>query len=124
MQISPKKYEVGYGRPPKQTRWQKGQSGNPNRRRKRVSKPIVEMIDAFFAGEIEIIENGIPRRVTNFEAILLQLWTKVMAGNRRAMNVWLNYKDFAATRGELGGVEVEIKCGIEECNSEEGNKNE
>lgn len=29
-------YEVGYGRPPKQTRWRKGQSGNPNRIRKRL----------------------------------------------------------------------------------------
>jgi Family of unknown function (DUF5681) len=108
MKIPPKKYEVGRGRPPMRTRWKKGQCGNPNRIRRRTSKPVVEMIDGFFAGEIEIVEKGIPRRVTNFEAIVLQLWTKAMAGNRRAINVLLKYKEFAATRGELGGVEVEF----------------
>jgi len=106
MEIPSKKYEVGFGRPPKHTRWHKGHSGNPNRTRKRISRPVVEMIDEFFADEIEIVENGISRRVTNFEAILLQLWSKVMAGNKRALNVFLKYKEFAATRGELGGAEV------------------
>ncbi|HEU5235960.1 MAG TPA: DUF5681 domain-containing protein [Pyrinomonadaceae bacterium] len=123
MQIPPKKYEVGRGRPPQQTRWQKGQTGNPNRIRKRIATPIVEMIDEFFAREIEIVENGFSRRVTNFEAILLQLWTKAMAGNRRAVNVFLKYKEFAATRGELGGAEVIFKNEIPKCNSEGGSKN-
>ena len=76
MTITPKNYEVGHGRPPKQTRWKKGQSGNPKRIRKRTSKPVSEMIDEFFAGEIDIVENGLSRRVSNFEAILLQLWNK------------------------------------------------
>jgi hypothetical protein len=74
MTIPPKKYEVGYGRPPKATRWKKGQCGNPNRVRKRARKRAVEMIDEFFAVEIDVVENGISRRVTNFEAIVLQLW--------------------------------------------------
>ena len=34
MNIPPEKYDVGYGRPPKHTRWKKGQCGNPlNRKR-------------------------------------------------------------------------------------------
>jgi hypothetical protein len=99
-------YEVGYGRPPKQTRWRKGQSGNPNRIRKRLPKPVVEMIDEFFVDEIKIVEKGISRRVTNFEVIVLQLWNKVMAGNKRAMKVLLKYKEFAASRGGMPGVEV------------------
>jgi hypothetical protein len=64
------------------TRWKKGQCGNPNRIRKLISTPVVEMIDEFFVSEIGVVENGIRRRVTNFEAILLQLWTKVMAGKQ------------------------------------------
>jgi Family of unknown function (DUF5681) len=122
MKIPPKKYEVGRGQPPMHTRWKKGQCGNPNRIRRRTSKPVVEMIDEFFAGEIEIVEKGIPRRVTNFEAIVLQLWTKAMAGNGRAMNVFLKYKEFAATRGELGGVKVEYGP-TEYSDSEGGNEN-
>jgi Family of unknown function (DUF5681) len=100
-----KNYEVGYGRPPKRTQWRKGQCGNPKRIRKQNPKPVVDMIDEFFAGEIDIIENGISRRVSNFEAILLQLWIKAMAGKKRATNVLLQYQAFAARRnGGMGGV--------------------
>jgi Family of unknown function (DUF5681) len=67
MTIPPQKYEVGYGRSPKSTRWKKGQCGNPNRIRKRASKRVVEMIDEFFAAEIDVVEKGISRRVSNFE---------------------------------------------------------
>jgi hypothetical protein len=99
MKLPPEEYEIGYGRPPKHTRWKKGQCGNPNRIRKRTPKPVVQMIDEFFAGEIGIVENGISRRVSNFEAVVLQLWTKAMAGSKRAMNVLLKYQEFAANLG-------------------------
>src|SRR5206468_486157 len=79
----PKKYEIGYGRPPKHTRWKKGQCGNPNRIRNRSPKPAVQMIDEFFASKIDIIEKDISRPVTAFEAILLQLWIKTMGGSKR-----------------------------------------
>lgn len=119
MKIPLKKYEVGYGRPPKHTRWTKGQCGNPKRIRMRTAKPIVELIDEFFADEIGIVENGVTRRVSNFEAVVLQLWIKAMAGNKRAMNVWLKYSEFAASRGGMGGLEVERKI-IDDENPEEG----
>ena len=50
------------------------------------------MVDEFFAREIDIVENGISQRVTNFEIIVLQLWIKAMAGNKRALNVLLKYR--------------------------------
>ena len=107
MTITPKNYEVGHGRPPKQTRWKKGQSGNPRRIRKRTSKPVSQMIEDFFAGEVDIVENGLSRRVTNFEAILLQLCNKAMDRNKRAMTVMFKYQEFVASRGgDLGGLEV------------------
>ena len=109
MKIPPEKYEVGYGRPPKHTRWKKGQCGNPNRIRKRSPKPVVAMIDEFFAGEIDIVEKGISRRVSKFEAIVLQLWTKAMAGNsKRAMNVLFKYLEFAASRDGTGDIVLEV----------------
>ena len=122
MKIKSGTYEVGYGRPPKQTRWRKGQSGNPTIR-KRLPKPVVEMIDEFFVDEIKIVEKGISRRVTNFEVIVLQLWNKVMAGNKRAMKVLLQYKEFAASRGGMPGVEV-IQGRTEHLIPEDGDENE
>jgi hypothetical protein len=102
-------YEVGYCRPPKRTQWRKGECGNPKRIRKQNPKPVVDMIDEFFAGEIDIIENGILRRVSNFEALILQLWIKVMAEKKRALSVLLQYLEFAARRsGVMGGAQVEV----------------
>jgi Family of unknown function (DUF5681) len=67
---------VGYKRPPKNTQWQKGQCGNPKRQYKRTVKGTIELIDEAFADQIDIVENGEARRVSVFEAILMQLWFK------------------------------------------------
>jgi len=100
---------VGYGRPPESTRWKKGQCGNPKRIRKRAPKRVDEMIDDFFVSEIDIVEQGISRRVTNFEAIVLQLWIKAVTGNsKRAANVLFKYLEFAASRGGLRGFVAEL----------------
>jgi hypothetical protein len=97
-------YDVGYGRPPKRTQWQKGQCGNPKRIRKRTPKLVVEMIDEFFASQFDIVEQGVSRRVSAFEAIAMQLWARATAGSKRAINVLLQYQAFAARRrGNMGG---------------------
>ena len=102
---NPPSYEVGYCRPPKRTQWRKGQCGNPKRMRKKNPKPVVDMIDEFVAGEIDIVEQGVSRRVSALEAIVLQLWRHAVAGSKRAMNVLLQYQAFAARRsGGMGGV--------------------
>ena len=101
-------YQVGYGRPPQGKRWQKGQCGNP-RRRKLKSLNLGKLIEEFFAKTIIIKENGIARRTTNFEAILLQLWTKAAAGDRRAAKVLLKYTKFSTRQGGVGRVEIEFE---------------
>jgi Family of unknown function (DUF5681) len=106
-EISPS-YAVGYCRPPKRTQWQKGQCGNPNRIRKRTPKPVVEMIDDFFASEIAISEQGLSRRVRTFEAILLQLLRQALTGGKRAVNVLLQYHAYALRRGGMGDQRVEV----------------
>jgi len=119
MKISPS-YEVGYCRPPKRTQWQKGQCGNPSRIRKRTPKPVVEMIDEFFASQIDIVEQGVSRRVSAFEAIVMQLWGRATAGSKRAINVLLQYQAFAAGRcGGMGGVIRTIEVVGEDASEEE-----
>ena len=104
MKISSKKYKVGYGRPPEHSKWKKGQCGNPKRIRRRPVKPVAELIDEFFAREVEVIDDGIPQRRTAFEVIYLQLCNKAMTGNRRALKVLKQYTDFAASRAPSGGM--------------------
>jgi hypothetical protein len=92
---------IGYGRPPKQTRWKKGQSGNPNRRYPARSKGTVEMIDRFFLKPVEITVNGVDKKVSTLEAIVLQLWLREIAGDRKALDVRLKYEAFARENSEI-----------------------
>jgi Family of unknown function (DUF5681) len=86
--------EVGYKRPPKETQWKKGQCGNPERRRKRVPRGAIALIDEIWQEAISIVENGERRRVTVFEAILSQLIFKELSGDRRAAAARLKYQEF------------------------------
>ena len=97
MTIPSGKYAVGYGRPPEHSKWKKGQCGNPARIRKRIAKPVVVLIDEFFASEHVVVENGIQKRRSALEIILLQLHNKAIRGNTRAFNVLTKYHEFAAT---------------------------
>jgi hypothetical protein len=101
-------YDIGYGKPPRKTRWKKAQCSNPKRIRKRRNKTLVQMVDELFASEIEISQNGVSCRVQVLEAILYQLWCKAMTGSKRATNVLLKYHEFAAKRGHTGGVEIVV----------------
>jgi hypothetical protein len=102
MKISSKKYDIGYGKPPEHSKWKKGQCGNP--KRMRPVKPVAELIDEFFASEVEVVDDGISQRRTAFEVIYLQLWNKAVAGNRRALKVLKQYSDFAASRDPSHGM--------------------
>jgi hypothetical protein len=88
--------DVGYKRPPKHTQWKTGQCGNPKRRYKRPPRGAVTLIHQMFAEQINIVENGVSRRVSRFEAIFLQLLAKEVAGSKRATTVRLRYQVFAS----------------------------
>jgi hypothetical protein len=107
MSLLQKDGEVGYKRPPKSTQWKKGQCGNPKREYKRAPKGTVKIIDALFANQIDIMENGVSRRVSVFEAILLQLWIKEMSGNKRSIGVRLKYQEFVASQDDADDCLIE-----------------
>jgi hypothetical protein len=98
MSLRPKDAAVGYKNPPQQTRWKKGQCGNPKRQYRRAPRGTVALIDEAFAEQIDVIEDGESKRLSVFEAILLQLWKKEMAGDKRATTVRLQYQDFVERR--------------------------
>jgi hypothetical protein len=97
MNIPSEKYVVDYGRPAEHSKWKKGQCGNPARIRKCTAKPVVAMIDEFFASEHVAVENSIRKRRSALEIILLQLHNKAICGSTRAFDVLTKYHEFAAT---------------------------
>lgn len=70
--------DVGYGRPPRSTRFAKGRSGNPRGRPR--NRPREVPYDAVIGRMVTIREGGLERRVTAAEAFILQLTKKGLEG--------------------------------------------
>jgi hypothetical protein len=79
--------DVGYRKPPKATRFTKGQSGNPGGRpRGRRSEAPYETV---LGQTVTIREGGVERRVPAAEAFLLQLAKRGLEGDGAAAQVTL-----------------------------------
>lgn len=72
-------YKVGHGRPPKETRWKKGQSGNPKGRPKADRTGPVD-ISAFLDEPVAMKINGKSRKIHPFEAMVWRMVQQMMKG--------------------------------------------
>ena len=99
-------YEIGYGKPPKQTRFEKGRSGNPKGRPKGLRS-----IGAYLKRELDqlvtISQDGERYSVTKRKAILLQLIKRAIRGNPRSMDLLM--REIRALEPEKKGPEIIIK---------------
>jgi Family of unknown function (DUF5681) len=87
---------VGYGRPPKNTRWKKGQSGNPRKARPKQDENMVSLIDRLLVASVNIVKNGVPTRMSAMNAIIHQLLQKSLSGNRKAERALREFEAFAS----------------------------
>ena len=62
------------------------------RQGERLPKGAIDLIEESLAVQIDITENGTSRSIRVLEAILTQLWTKQMTGDKRALGVLLKYQ--------------------------------
>jgi hypothetical protein len=78
------KYErVGYGKPPKHTRFKKGQSGNPKGRKPR-SRNTSTLLREELESIIEVHEGGRTKRLTKREALIKTLVNDAITGKNQA----------------------------------------
>jgi hypothetical protein len=77
-------YEVGYGKPPKHSRFQKGQSGN-RKGRPKGAKNLSGLINQELDALITIQEGGRSKRVTKREVMAKRLINKGMEGDPKAL---------------------------------------
>ena len=94
-----KNYEVGYRKPPRNTRFAKGQSGNPRGRpRKKKPQPIKlsdAPSDSYVEAEayrlIELLENGEKIELPAMQAVVRAIIVNALKGNRLSQKYFLEY---------------------------------
>jgi hypothetical protein len=89
-------YRVGYRRPPIETRWKKGQSGDPRGRKPRAAESAVQTIDKLLAQPISVTLKGEAKKIPALRAILLRLQQLAVSGSARACRVIHKYEAFAS----------------------------
>lgn len=77
-------YAVGYGRPPKETRFKPGSSGNP-RGRPKGARGLKTDLKAELSKKVTVNDGGKKRSMTKQQLFMNQLTTKAAKGNLRAI---------------------------------------
>jgi Family of unknown function (DUF5681) len=109
--VSPSDYEVGYGRPPRETRFRPGQSGNPTGSRKG-SKTIGARLRELMNSKVTVTEQGRTRRISRLDVMLRQLTNDAMRGDQRALKLLMEFL-------HRYGAEAEATARSEEITSED-----
>jgi hypothetical protein len=85
---SNRNYDVGYGKPPRHSRFKQGRSGNPHGRPKGSSN-MSTLLDHALNEQVVVSENGKRKRITKREAVLKQLVNKAASGEPKSIQLLL-----------------------------------
>ena len=99
-------YEVGYGKPPRHTRFQKGRSGNPAGR-PRGKKNLATLLSDALDQKIIVVEDGRRKKISKREAIVTQLVNKSASADLKATQIVLAMLRDVETRADPGGADIE-----------------
>jgi hypothetical protein len=121
-------YEIGFGKPPKHSRFHKGLSGNPKGRPKG-TRNLATVLERTLREKVVISENGVHRTVSKLEAAARRLVDKAAAGDLAALRQLTALAGSPveqvvdASTNQLADADLEIMRGVlkrlEGCSKEE-----
>src|SRR6516225_3957502 len=97
-------YEVGYGKPPRHTQFEKGQSGNP-RGRPSGSKNLATLVNEALNETVIVVENGRRRTIPQREAFAKQVVNRSTKADWRAAKILLDIAPDVESQSALETVE-------------------
>ena len=97
-------YEVGYGKPPRDTRFKPGRSGNP-RGRPNGSKNLSTLLSEALNEPVIVIENGRRRKVAKRQAIITQLVNRSAKADLKAIQILLTMLRDIEARADPGSAD-------------------
>ena len=99
-------YAVGYGKPPRHSRFEPGQSGNP-RGRLPGSKNLSSLLKKALDEPVIVVENNRRRRIAKREAIVKQFVNQSAKGDLKATQLLLSILRDLESRAEPGSADAD-----------------
>ena len=96
---NPEEYEIGYKKPPKDSQFKPGQSGN-RKGRPKDHRNTYNMLTEVLDQKISIKENGRDLRISKKLAMIMQLVNKAVKGDVKAINSLLPHMLMADVKEE------------------------
>jgi hypothetical protein len=111
-------YDVGYGKPPRATRFPKGRSGNPGGRKKvqRIDN-VRTLVDGILDEQVQVRDGGQVRTVSSLEAVLQAYRIEALKGNPKSA---CDFFKLAAKAGMLSKVMPESFVKLMEAGGDDG----
>jgi hypothetical protein len=106
MSINPKSYSVGFGKPPSDSKFRKGRSGNPGGRPKG-AKSLASLLMESVNEQVTVTESGRRKQITKLEATTKQLANKAAQGDQRAAKLIFDMIQLLENRSHAANAALE-----------------
>ncbi len=101
-------YEVGYGKPPKKSRFKSGVSANPKGRPRRKPLAAADIVNEVLNAPTEYRERGQTKKATRHELTLRNYVRLALKGDVKAAEALLKLRAHAQRFGDAGVGRIEV----------------
>ena len=105
-------YEVGYGKPPKHSQFQKGVCPNPKGRGRDRDLKLDEIMNKVLHTRIEFRESGRAKKASRLELAIRRIAAAAANGDVPSAALLLKLRAHAKTHGDTGPIVIRITGGL------------